>query len=483
MTQLPSGLSTRPESFAPSGESSLRLQRAVESLNLNLDDELYRYRQSRLGQGTVPATPARLQLRQTRKPIDLIALKTAAGAKATATATAPSPPPNARLQASLGQASVSNSQAYPPQATVNQTAVNQVRLSHGGTLTTYRQAPEDYLKSTEALLGSLPLGAPPQPEEEASTPTLLQQLTTPLGVGALLFLLVGSASLGYLVTSPEAVQHLSDHPITRRFKGESAESETTADSFSSQSLDGQASTGFRPLGPDLSEQEFMSLDLSNISSLPAGNTAASRPSLSVQAPAEEGQAQVEEQQTLSQALAPTARPVAPTAASGSSAVVRAEIVQAPGAAASPAPTRSNPRQTAPAAPTTTQATSAPVAVAPSAPPAAQTAPPAAIAQPPRPLALDRVPAPPAPIAPPAPVAPPAPLTQAPPQATPSYYVVTDYSGAQSLESARSVVSDAYVRNFSSGTRIQMGAFSQESSARSLVNQLQNQGIPAQVISP
>ncbi|MGF1517994.1 MAG: SPOR domain-containing protein, partial [Nodosilinea sp.] len=115
-------------------------------------------------------------------------------------------------------------------------------------------------------------------------------------------------------------------------------------------------------------------------------------------------------------------------------------------------------------------------------PAVQTASPAAV-QPPQPLALDRAPAPPAPLAPTGSVAPPAPITQAPPQAAPSYYVVTDYSGAQSLESARSAVGDAYVRNFSSGTRIQMGAFSQESSARSLVNQLQGQGIPAQVISP
>ncbi|MBE9113914.1 SPOR domain-containing protein, partial [Nodosilinea sp. LEGE 07298] len=81
------------------------------------------------------------------------------------------------------------------------------------------------------------------------------------------------------------------------------------------------------------------------------------------------------------------------------------------------------------------------------------------------------------------VAPPAPITQAPPQAAPSYYVVTDYNGAASLESARGAVGDAYVRDFSNGTRIQMGAFSQESSARNLVNQLQGQGIPAQVISP
>ncbi|PSR16769.1 hypothetical protein C8255_16050 [filamentous cyanobacterium CCP3] len=109
------------------------------------------------------------------------------------------------------------------------------------------------------------------------------------------------------------------------------------------------------------------------------------------------------------------------------------------------------------------------------------APPVANAQPPQPLSRNSAPSAP-PAAPPA-VAPPAPITQAPLQAAPSYYVVTDYSGASSLESARGAVGDAYVRNFSSGTRIQMGAFSQESSARNLQQQLESQGIPAQVISP
>ena len=210
MTQLPSGLSTRPESFAPSGESNLRLRRALESLTLNLDDELHRYRQNRLGNATVPTTPARLQLRQNRKSLDLIALKTAA-TSTTAVATAPPPPPNARLQEILGQASVPSSQTYPPQA-----AINQVRLSHGGTLTTYRQTPEDYLESTEALLGSVPPRSRPRQADEAHPPSLARQLTTPLGVGALLLLLVGSAGFGYLAMSPQAVQHLTDSPLARR---------------------------------------------------------------------------------------------------------------------------------------------------------------------------------------------------------------------------------------------------------------------------
>lgn len=463
MTQLPSGLSTRPETFAPASESNLRLQRAVESLNLNLDDELHRYRQARSGQAT-PA-PARLQLRTQRKPIDLITVKATAAAASTV-----APPPNARLQEILGQASAPNGQVYPPQA-----AVHQVRLSHGGTLTTYRPAPDEYLESTEALLGSLPNAGHHRSEPEYA-PSLLRQLTTPLGMGALLLLLVTSAGFGYLVTSPQAIQHLTDNAITRRLKGDPTPADSNAEtSVALDGLDSQAESGFKPLGPDLSEQEFASLDLNNISTLPSAdspNSPTGAAASGTTSPAMVGgQPLPIAGQRPGEPRTTGPRPGVLTPAGGSGGVLRAEIVAAPQASASSRPA-------ATAAPTR----SAPAPV--TAPPAVRVAPPAANARPPQPLASNRAPAAPtAPVAPPA-VAPPAPITQAPPQAAaPSYYVVTDYNGTQSLESARGAVGDAYVRNFSSGTRIQMGAFSQQSSAQNLVNQLQNQGIPAQVISP
>lgn len=485
MPQLPSGLSIKPESFAPSGESNLRLQRAIESLALNLDDELNRYRRSRAGDGIVPATPARLPLRQTRKPIDLIALKTAAiaGAKPTA----PPPPPNARLQELLGQPSAPTVQAYPPK-----TAVNQVRLSHGGTLTTYRAAPDDYMESSEALLGSLPKGV--QSTDDDYEPSLLSQLTTPLGMGALLLLLVGSASFGYLITSPQAVSHLTDNPITRRLKGTaapeslpSADAPSTTQALGGQPDAGQADAGFKPIGPDLSDQEFGSLDLNRISTLPSDASATTRRSFPTQGeitgtprPANVRPDDSAEAPSIGRSTATTSTPVGPEALGNAP-------VTAPARSTSSPTTTAQPGAVTPSRPSGTVAPSAPAP----APPAAIR--PAAPAQPPQPIAVNRTPPPlatppapltaPTPVAPPVPVAPPAPLTQAPPQAPSTYYVVTDYSGAQSLESARSAVGDAYVRNFSSGTRIQMGAFSQPSAAQNLVNQLQGQGIPAQVITP
>ncbi|MBW4481189.1 MAG: SPOR domain-containing protein [Tildeniella torsiva UHER 1998/13D] len=463
MTQLPSGLSTRPETFAAASESNLRLQRAVESLNLNLDDELHRYRQARSGQTT--PTPARLQLRTQRKPIDLITVKSTAAA-ATAAA-APPPPSNARLQEILGQASAPNGQVYPPQATVHQ-----VRMSHGGTLTTYRPAPDEYLESTEALLGSLPTAGRRRSEPEYA-PSLLRQLTTPLGMGALLLLLVTSAGFGYLVTSPQAIQHLTDNAITRRLKGDPTPADN-ADSVALDNLGSQAESDFKPLGPDLSEKEFASLDLNNISTLPSAdspNSPTGAAASGTTSPAMVGGLPLPiAGQRPGEPRTTGPRPGVLTPAGGSGGVLRAEIVAAPRAAVSPQPAAiAAPARSAPA-----PVTASPVRVAPS----------AANARPPQPLASNRAPAAPSASAASPAVAPPAPITQAPPQAAaPSYYVVTDYSGTQSLESARSAVGDAYVRNFSSGTRIQMGAFSQQSSAQNLVNQLQGQGIPAQVISP
>jgi hypothetical protein len=493
MTPLPSGLTTRPESFVPSAEPTLRLRQAIECLNLNLDDELHRYRQSRSGQAPVAPAPARLQLRPNRKPIDLIALKKAANQPPVA----PPPPGSDRINELLGQSSAPHSQAYPPKM-----AVNQVRLSHGGTLTTYRPAPEEYLESTEALLGSLPTGAPPRREEDY-TRSVVRQLITPLGVGALLLLLVGSASFGYLVTSPAAVRHLTDSPLARRLRGEAnPEADLPKGSTAPGSLGDEASAGFKPLGPDLSGQEFTPLDLGTISTLPSA-TPTPTPQVSPQAvqPLEAGRGV--DSAAAETALGANGRPLsdrpgpAPVALRSPTepTVVRSEIVAAPRPAPRPAaPVASVPAVSAPTAPAPTASaprSAAPTAIAPTVP----AIPPAPV-QPPQPLSLNRGPvAPPAPLAqvPPAPLtqapanrapaAPPAPLTQVPPASSPRYYVVTNYNGTQSLEAARQVVGDAYVRNFSSGSRIQMGAFSQEQAAQNLVNQLQGQGIPAQVISP
>ncbi|NJR65897.1 MAG: SPOR domain-containing protein [Leptolyngbyaceae cyanobacterium CRU_2_3] len=65
-----------------------------------------------------------------------------------------------------------------------------------------------------------------------------------------------------------------------------------------------------------------------------------------------------------------------------------------------------------------------------------------------------------------------------------YHVGVDYSGDSSLQQARSAVPDAYVRNLPSGSaKVQMGAFSNEAAAQERVQELQQQGIAAQIYQP
>lgn len=58
--------------------------------------------------------------------------------------------------------------------------------------------------------------------------------------------------------------------------------------------------------------------------------------------------------------------------------------------------------------------------------------------------------------------------------------MTPYTGDGSLEQAQQAVSGAYVRNTPEGAQVQMGAFSSPQGAQDLVEELNNQGIPAQI---
>ncbi|MDY7023646.1 MAG: SPOR domain-containing protein, partial [Cyanobacteriota bacterium] len=64
-----------------------------------------------------------------------------------------------------------------------------------------------------------------------------------------------------------------------------------------------------------------------------------------------------------------------------------------------------------------------------------------------------------------------------------YYVVTTYTNPQSLEKARTVVADAYVRDFKTGKKVQLGALDNPEAAKRLAEQLRVQGISVQFDAP
>jgi hypothetical protein len=64
-----------------------------------------------------------------------------------------------------------------------------------------------------------------------------------------------------------------------------------------------------------------------------------------------------------------------------------------------------------------------------------------------------------------------------------FYVVMPYDGPSSVERAREAIADAYVREFPIGKTIQLGAFDDIATAKEMVQRLSQQGIQTQVYQP
>ncbi|NJK36377.1 MAG: SPOR domain-containing protein [Oscillatoriales cyanobacterium SM2_3_0] len=64
-----------------------------------------------------------------------------------------------------------------------------------------------------------------------------------------------------------------------------------------------------------------------------------------------------------------------------------------------------------------------------------------------------------------------------------YYVVASYGDAASLENARAMVPDAYIREFQTGTKVQLGALDSPVAAQQLANELNAQGLTPQFDVP
>ncbi len=295
-------------------------------------------------------------------------------------------------------------------------------------------APNKYLESSEKLIESL--------DEETAEPaverSLAASLLTPLGLSSMLLFLLSCTALGYAVMHPSSLAKMAglNRLLDRTTPSPSDNSGTTAKS--------DTGTKELPKAPNLASKEFVELDLSTLSnvkptassiaspspkaSIPPNPAAPPGPSAAVPIPTEDGNpARGREQglNNLSTALLPSPSPS--TAQS---------VPTLPTLPPTPSPAQST--------------TAAPVAAAP------VTASPAATA---------------------------APLGRPIRAADGFYYVVTDYTNEKALQQARTAVPDAYVRNFSKGVKIQMGALNDAASAERLVKELQAKGVKPQYYQP
>ena len=345
-----------------------KLQQALNCLDLRLEDELTRYRRQRAGLSVAPIV---LRPKQPpEKSLDLMSFEQPSDqVPETTTAT----PPKA-ISFDLGTAAIASPGLedgamipYKPETYEPETAGNallELANSSGD------QPPNDYLESSEHLLKSLK-------REEAKVEVergFLESLSTPLGIGSMLTLLLSSAMLGYVIMNPSILSGVFQ-----------TASQGAAESSGSPSMS-EVASGDIPNSPPLDRDEFSELGLDTFS------------------------------------------------------VMRTK----------PAP-----------------------AVTPSASPTTQSAPAAFVAPSPTPSAAGvllpsvTVPANPAPSA-------------TPQSQSLQYKVEIPFTGDRSLEAARQVVPDAFVR---SDGKIQLAATLTQSDAQKKAQELKNRGIAAEVRQP
>ncbi len=293
-------------------------------------------------------------------------------------------------------------------------------------------APNNYLESSEKLIESLD-EAKAEPAEERS---LAASLLTPLGLSSMLLFLLSCTALGYAVMHPSSLVKMAGlNRFLDRTPPPGNESPPVKTIDSSKEL---------PKAPYLPSDEFPEVRLDTLSN-----------------------------------LNPTASPIA-------SPSPKASIPPNPPAPPAPiddAPIRTedgNPARgreqglnniSAALLPTPSPSATQTVPTLPTLPPTPSPAQPAAAA-----------PATAAPTATAAPAAA-APLGRPTRASDGFYYVVTDYTDEKALQQARTAVPDAYVRNFSKGVKIQMGALNDAASAERLAKELQAKGMKPQYYQP
>ncbi|MCC3420420.1 MAG: SPOR domain-containing protein [Microcoleus sp. PH2017_07_MST_O_A] len=296
-------------------------------------------------------------------------------------------------------------------------------------------APNNYLESSEKLIESLD-AAKAEPAQERS---LAASLLTPLGLSSMLLFLLSCTALGYAVMHPSSLVKMAG---LNRFLDRTTPS--TNESPAATTIDSSSSSKELPKAPNLASKEFVELDLNTLSnvnpttspiaspspkaSIPPNPPAPPAPIGAVPIPTEDGNpARGREQglNNISTALLPSPSPSATQT-----------VPTLPTLPPTPSPAQPAAASPATAAPT---ATAAPAAAAP-------------LGRPTR--ASDGF-----------------------------YYVVTDYTNEKALQQARTAVPDAYVRNFSKGVKIQMGALNDAASAERLAKELQAKGMKPQYYQP
>jgi len=437
---------TSAKSSTPSSPLSINpaLQTALGSLDVQLEAELARYRRQRRGRSiTSPQLPGRYA--KPKSGVNQLEPTTASPISIAPAADSTSSPGDINQQSSSVNGSPTPekrespdneptpplfpplpSQEAPLVKTQEQSVTDfptlEESLEEDGKLvvpTTDQSQPEDYLESSEKLRQTLAEQETPKESQKPSSNRIL----TPLGVGSILLLLVSSATLTYIFRTSLGLNFLE------------TETPTTVENSTATTASGESEL----LGvnqPNLaSDDEFPDVNINTLPNLQANPTSS-----------------------------PSASPIAPIPNSPPPAAAP------PTASVLPLPQLPNPASNLPSA-LLTPPTPPPPTATPSVTPNSSPAQPESSTNKSSEKANTSTSA------------------ALKPNNTPSnlsdefYYVLINSSDSSVLETAQTIVPDAYVVNVPAGTRIAMGAFKLESEAKTLIERLKQQGLSASIYKP
>lgn len=479
------------------------LQAALSSLDVQLEEELARYRRQRTGRPLM--SPKGLGRNQTHKPIDLISVervrnqpqRPALGMSTAPLASFPlfmvQPAPEASSHQTPPNPLNITSDTSPGMVVAAQNQADDnfgsqpgtepptppIPLAGGGGLATAgisQSPPEDYLESSEQLLRSL------AEAETAPAPKkpFTEKLLTPLGIGSLLLLLLSSATAVYFLSNPSSFAAILD-----RFFGTTTPTPVQNNTVPTSTNNSGKNTSVVN-GPDLASDEFVDLNLNTLSHLetspkpsPSASSLQVVPSLptlpntgtatTVAPSVVPNTALPRRSADLSSVLLATP----PTASAPYAPVPRVAPLPTPATAAPKSSTAKSNTSTqlnkstqakSSKSQASTQVKSSKSHTSTQVNKSTQTKP----AEKKQPQAS------------PSPAAVTASTTGVPGS---YYYVFLNSGGESALEQARTIISDAYLEQFPQGTRIQMGAFPTESEAKTMVEKLQGQGLAASIYHP
>lgn len=335
-------------------------------------------------------------------------------------------------------------------------------------------APSDYLASSEELLRSLA-------EEEATAAAernVLEGLLTPLGVGSMLLMLLGSGMFGYLIMNPAGLNAVKDFALkVATFRTGDSQS-----SIASGDADGSATTtadaNWQSNAPALDSNEFFDLSLNNISALrtqPGSTTLTPASSANGQSPLQQldgnKQLQSGDENSSNKPTSKTANVVitgltpssGPTIARSSAPASPIQSVTQSFSGRAAAPVRPAPKPRIEYTPPqrAARASSVPSIPAPSRRPTAYVAPPVVEA--------------------PKPPAPAQPVPSALPEPQGNYRIVTPYTNDAALEAAQKSDPNASFRNLDDGAYIQFGdAYGSQAEVEAKASELRDQGFDVEI---